>query len=207
MSGTHRLSCRAATWAAPVLALGLVLGLSACGGDTAAAPESSTASQEPSGDASPTAEPTTSAKASPTPESTDEPAPTSEPEPTDEPAPSEPDEPADCDLLADALGAYFPAISGFSSAVASGDPGGVFSAARQLDNVLNGFANGAPGMSDNARVFLELNEEAVRMALEASESGDVTGLDVRIQELLGNDEERYLAGQQELDDYVNAQCS
>lgn len=115
--------------------------------------------------------------------------------------------PADCALLEEAMGAYYPAAGALGSAITANDPGGVFTAARQLDDVLNGFANGAPGMSAAARVFIGLNEEVVRMAIEASETGDVTGLDVRIQELIRNDEARYEAGLRELDEYVNAQCS
>jgi hypothetical protein len=62
-------------------------------------------------------------------------------------------------------------------------------------------------MPDNARVFIELTKEAARLAIEASEGGDVSDLGPRIEALLANDQDRYLAGQQELDDYINAQCS
>ena len=193
---THRST---AAWAVGALALVLVLGACSGGTESTSSTSASTATAAASSDPAPAPEP-------------DQPDEPDQPEQSDEPdQPEEPDQPAqpeaDCALLEEALGAYFPAVSGFGNAVSSGDPGAVFTAARQLDNVLNGFANGAPGLSDNAKVFIALTKEAARMGIEASESGDVSGLGAAIEQLFAGDEERYLAGQQELDEYVTAQCS
>ena len=130
------------------------------------------------------------------------------PQPTAEP--SQPAERTiDCALAQDALGAYFPAFSGFATAMSSGDPGEVFTAARQFSDVLNGFEVALPGMSDNAKVFIALSKEATRMALAASESGDAAALTTaatEIETLLNGDADRYTSGQEELQEYLDANC-
>ena len=125
----------------------------------------------------------------------------------------EPSQPAertiDCALAQDALGAYFPAFSGFATAMSSGDPGEVFTAARQFSDVLNGFEVALPGMSDNAKVFIALSKEATRMALAASESGDAAALTAaatEIEMLLNGDADRYTSGQEALQEYLDANC-
>lgn len=130
------------------------------------------------------------------------------PQPTAEP--SQPAERTiDCALAQDALGAYFPAFSGFATAMSSGDPGEVFTAARQFSDVLNGFEVALPGMSDNAKVFIALSKEATRIALAASESGDAAALTAaatEIETLLNGDADRYTSGQEELQEYLDANC-
>ena len=130
------------------------------------------------------------------------------PQPTAEP--SQPAERTiDCALAQDALGAYFPAFSGFATAMSSGDPGEVFTAARQFSDVLNGFEVALPGMSDNAKVFIALSKEATRIALAASESGDAAALTAaatEIETLLNGDADRYTSGQEALQEYLDANC-
>lgn len=130
------------------------------------------------------------------------------PQPTAEPSLSA-ERTIDCALAQDALGAYFPAFSGFATAMSSGDPGEVFTAARQFSDVLNGFEVALPGMSDNAKVFIALSKEATRIALTASESGDPSGLTAaatEIEQLLNGDADRYTSGQEELQGYLDANC-
>ena len=130
------------------------------------------------------------------------------PQPTAEPSQSA-ERTIDCALAQDALGAYFPAFSGFATAMSSGDPGEVFTAARQFSDVLNGFEVALPGMSDNAKVFIALSKEATRMALAASESGDAAALTAaatEIEALLNGDADRYTSGQEELQEYLDANC-
>lgn len=185
------------------------LSLSACAGSTDGAPsgsaslaasevsvEASPSSADPTGDGSTDKDKTSSAPA---------------PQPTQgSPEPTQPGEPTvDCALALEAFGSYFPAFSGFAAAMTSGDPGEVFSAARQFSDVLNGFEVALPGMSDNAKVFVALSKEAARIALAASESGDPAALAsaaTEIEALLQGDESRYTAGQQELQDYLDANC-
>ena len=115
----------------------------------------------------------------------------------------------DCALAQDALGAYFPAFSGFATAMSSGDPGEVFTAARQFSDVLNGFEVALPGVGDNAKVFIALSKEATRIALAASEAGDPAALATaatEIETLLNGDAERYTSGQEELQEYLDANC-
>lgn len=134
----------------------------------------------------------------------------SAPAPQPTAVPSQPAERAiDCALAQDALGAYFPAFSGFATAMSSGDPGEVFTAARQFSDVLNGFEVALPGMSDNAKVFIALSKEATRIALAASESGDAAALTAaatEIETLLNGDADRYTSGQEELQEYLDANC-
>ena len=134
----------------------------------------------------------------------------SAPAPQPTAVPSQPAERTiDCALAQDALGAYFPAFSGFATAMSSGDPGEVFTAARQFSDVLNGFEVALPGMSDNAKVFIALSKEATRIALAASESGDAAALTAaatEIETLLNGDADRYTSGQEALQEYLDANC-
>ena len=93
--------------------------------------------------------------------------------------------------------------------MSSGDPGEVFTAARQFSDVLNGFEVALPGMSDNAKVFIALSKEATRIALTASESGDpaaLTAAATEIEQLLNGDADRYTSGQEELQGYLDVNC-
>ena len=193
---------------AAVLTCALVL--SACGGSTDALPSASPATSEAS--ATPSASETaTEDKDATADKKKDKKSSAPAPQPTQpSPQPSQPAErTVDCALAADAFGAYFPAFSGFASAMTSGDPGEVFSAARQFSDVLNGFQVALPGMSDNAMVFIALSKEATRIALTASESGDPAALAAaatEIEALLEGDEDRYTSGQEELQEYLDANC-
>lgn len=139
---------------------------------------------------------------------------TSAPAPQPSQPTAQPSQPAertiDCGLAQDALGAYFPAFSGFATAMSSGDPGQVFTAARQFSDVLNGFEVSLPGMSDNSKVFIALSKQATRIALTASESGDPAALAAaatEIESLLTGDADRYTSGQEELQEYLEANCA
>ena len=183
--------------------------LTACGssseGASSGSPSAST-SASTSAESSPSAAP--SATESGKKEKKDKKSSAPAPQPTAEP--SQPAERTiDCALAQDALGAYFPAFSGFATAMSSGDPGEVFTAARQFSDVLNGFEVALPGMSDNAKVFIALSKEATRMALAASESGDAAALTAaatEIETLLNGDADRYTSGQEELQEYLDANC-
>lgn len=182
--------------------------LSACGGSADATPSGSLSPT--SSDASASASPSASESAS-TDKSKDKKSSAPAPQPTQaSPQPSPPAERTiDCGLAAEALGAYFPAFSGFATAMSSGDPGQVFTAARQFSDVLNGFQVALPGMGDNAMVFIALSKEATRIALTASESGDPAALAAaatEIEALLEGDEDRYTSGQEELQEYLDANC-
>ena len=186
-------------------ALAGALVLTACGSTS-----ESTSSSSPSGsssvESSPSAAP--SATESGKKEKKDKKSSAPAPQPTAEV--SQPAERTiDCALAQDALGAYFPAFSGFATAMSSGDPGEVFTAARQFSDVLNGFEVALPGMSDNAKVFIALSKEATRMALAASESGDAAALTAaatEIEMLLNGDADRYTSGQEALQEYLDANC-
>ena len=189
---------------AAVLTCALVL--SACGGSTDALPSASPATSEASVTPSARAD-----KDAPADKKKDQKSSAPAPQPTQpSPQPSQPEERTiDCALAADAFGAYFPAFSGFASAMTSGDPAEVFSAARQFSDVLNGFQVALPGMGDNAMVFIALSKEATRIALTASESGDPAALAAaatEIEALLEGDEDRYTSGQEELQEYLDANC-
>lgn len=183
--------------------------LTACGssseGASSGSPSAST-SASTSAESSPSAAP--SATESGKKEKKDKKSSAPAPQPTAEP--SQPAERTiDCALAQDALGAYFPAFSGFATAMSSGDPGEVFTAARQFSDVLNGFEVALPGMSDNAKVFIALSKEATRIALAASESGDAAALTAaatEIETLLNGDADRYTSGQEELQEYLDANC-
>ena len=179
--------------------------LTACG-STSESTSSGSPSASTSVESSPSAAP--SATESGKKEKKDKKSSAPAPQPTVEP--SQPAERTiDCALAQDALGAYFPAFSGFATAMSSGDPGEVFSAARQFSDVLNGFEVALPGMSDNAKVFIALSKEATRIALAASESGDAAALTAaatEIETLLNGDADRYTSGQEELQEYLDANC-
>lgn len=195
--------------ALPALLVAGALVLTACG---------STSEGASSGSPSPTTSAVASAPASPSAtESTKrdkKDKKTSAPAPQPSPTTAQPSQPAertiDCGLAQDSLGAYFPAFSGFATAMSSGDPGQVFTAARQFSDVLNGFQVSLPGMSDNSKVFIALSKEATRIALTASESGDPAALAAaatEIESLLNGDADRYTSGQEELQEYLEANCA
>ena len=179
--------------------------LTACG-STSEGASSGSPSASTSAESSPSAAP--SATESGKKEKKDKKSSAPAPQPTAEP--SQPAERTiDCALAQDALGAYFPAFSGFATAMSSGDPGEVFTAARQFSDVLNGFEVALPGMSDNAKVFIALSKEATRIALAASESGDAAALTAaatEIETLLNGDADRYTSGQEALQEYLDANC-
>ena len=179
--------------------------LTACG-STSEGASSGSPSASTSAESSPSAAP--SATESGKKEKKDKKSSAPAPQPTAEP--SQPAERTiDCALAQDALGAYFPAFSGFATAMSSGDPGEVFTAARQFSDVLKGFEVALPGMSDNAKVFIALSKEATRIALAASESGDAAALTAaatEIETLLNGDADRYTSGQEELQEYLDANC-
>ena len=102
--------------------------LTACG-STSEGASSGSPSASTSAESSPSAAP--SATESGKKEKKDKKSSAPAPQPTAEP--SQPAERTiDFALAQDALGAYFPAFSGFATAMSSGDPGEVFTAARQF---------------------------------------------------------------------------